>query len=237
MPPLEDAFGKALAAALTLAVSHSLCVAIIMHLDLSGKWAQYSINKNRSVSALDYYVGMKSFAADLAFCFIPFMTFCFWYNEDKINNSVDSPVLAITKLACGYVLGKVWAFGVHYALHFPSLYRFHRRHHRNPRAIVAAAAWEDSWTEYIVMELPSFFTTLFLFPTHFYVHLFHFALHGWDGACGHSGFSNAPGILGYMFDGEYHYHHHNSLTINYAELEFLDKLCGTHHTQKTKKVV
>ena len=35
--------------------------------------------------------------------------------------------------------------------------------------------------------------------------------------------------------GTYHYHHHAHLTVNYAELEFLDKLFGTHHSQKRIK--
>ena len=86
------------------------------------------------------------------------------------------------------------------------------------------------------MELPSFAITVLLFPTHFVVHLFHFVLHGWDGACGHSGFK-APGWLGAMFDGEYHYYHHAFLTVNYAELEFLDKLFGTHHSQRQTKTL
>jgi len=59
--------------------------------------------------------------------------------------------------------------------------------------------------------------------------------HGYDGACGHSGFAG-PGVLGFLFDGEYHYYHHSHLTVNYAELEILDKLCGTHHTQRRKQV-
>lgn len=65
-------------------------------------------------------------------------------------------------------------------------------------------------------------------------HTFHFSpfrRHGWDGAAGHSGFA-APGWLGAAFDGTYHYHHHAHLTVNYAEIEILDKICGTHHTQK-----
>ena len=41
---------------------------------------------------------------------------------------------------------------------------------------------------------------------------------------------------GYIFDGEYHYYHHAHLTINYAELEFLDKLMGTHHSQDRRFV-
>jgi hypothetical protein len=102
----------------------------------------------------------------------------------------------------------------------------------HPAQLVAARAWEDSLVEYAVMELPSFAMTVFMFPTHLWVHLLHFCFHGYDGAAGHSGFGGVPGFLGYMFDGEYHYHHHSRLTVNYAELEFLDLWAGTHHTQK-----
>ena len=228
---LQDAAIQAAQAMVALAVSHTFCVSIVMYHDLTGKWAPYSINPNRNVTIEDYKVGMKSFAFDLAFLFFPFLTACFYCRASEIAHSTDSIALAIAKFAAGYVLGKVWAFWIHYVLHHPKLYHFHRRHHRNPRAIVAAAAWEDSKVEYAVMELPSFAITVLLFPTHFYVHLFHFALHGWDGACGHSGFK-APGLLGSMFDGEYHYYHHAHLTVNYAELEFLDKMFGTHHSQK-----
>jgi hypothetical protein len=56
------------------------------------------------------------------------------------------------------------------------------------------------------MEIPSFAIAVLLFPTHFRVHILHFILHGYDGASNHSGFA-APGILGYLFDGEYHYYH------------------------------
>jgi len=227
---LQHAVKHALISSGALLISHTICVAIVMYMDLTNKWAKYSINPNRNVSIDDYTIGLKSFVFDITCLFFPFMTFCFYVRDQEIRESSDSATWSLTKLACGYVLGKLWAFGVHYVLHFPSLYHLHRRHHCNPRAIVASAAWMDSKTEYAVMELPSFAMTVLLFPTHFHVHALHFVLHGWDGAAGHSGFK-APGILGALFDGEYHYYHHAHLTMNYAELEFLDILCGTHHTQ------
>lgn len=216
---------------MALALSHALCVAIIMHFDLSGKWASYSMNPNRDVTIEDYKDSMKSFAFDLLFLFWPFMTVCCAYRADEIRSSQDSLVVGLSKFVAGHILGKAWAFGVHYLLHHPQLYRFHRRHHCNPRSIVASAAWKDSAIEYVIMELPSFAMTVLLFPTHFWVHLMHFGFHGWDGACGHSGFK-APGWLGFLFDGEYHYYHHAHLAVNYAEIEFLDKLFGTHHSQQ-----
>jgi sterol desaturase/sphingolipid hydroxylase (fatty acid hydroxylase superfamily) len=148
-------FVQACQAALVLLISHGLCVLIIMYYDLSGRWSEYSINKHRSVTLYDYWVGWRSFCVDLVLMFVPFMTACFTYSAKRINDSQDDVMTAATKLVGGYVLGKLWAFVVHYALHFPWLYHFHRKHHLNPRKIVASAAWQDSFVEYAVMELPS----------------------------------------------------------------------------------
>lgn len=60
--------------------------------------------------------------------------------------------------------------------------------------------------QYCCMEIPSFAVAILLFPTHFGVHMMHFIMHGYDGAANHSGFS-APGFLGYLFNGEFHYYH------------------------------
>jgi len=153
------------------------------------------------------------------------------------SGSQDTIVIAATKLGSGYLLGKLWAFVVHYMLHFPSFYKWHRQHHCNPKTLVASRAWQDSFVEYAIMELPSFAMTILLFPTCRWAHMLHFVWHGWDGAAGHSGFC-APGWIGMAFDGTYHYHHHAHLTVNYAEVEILDKLFGTHHTQQKRfKVV
>ena len=120
------------------------------------------------------------------------------YEDDDLDQQqfwLMSLLYAVAKFVAGYVLGKVWAFGVHYILHHPRLYKFHKRHHQRPAELVASASWEDSWVEYAVMELPSFCITLFVFPNYWVIHLMHFALHGLDGAAGHSGFK-APGIMG-----------------------------------------
>ena len=225
---------RAVVAAATLFVSHVISTLIIMYHDLSGKWKDYALVEKRTVgSTADYLWGLKSFMADIVFMFTPFMTFCFAYRKDQIDAADDSIAVSLLKLFCGYFLGKLWATAVHYALHLPSLYKYHKRHHSMTHALVATKAWEDSWVEYIVMEIPSFALAVLLFPTHFRVHMLHFILHGYDGASNHSGFA-APGILGYLFDGEYHYYHHRYLTVNYAELEIIDKLIGSHHTQSVK---
>lgn len=234
-PDIAEALQHGLEAAMVLFVFHGLAVVVLMYLDISGQWDQYALSKNRPLKSADrlrnYWIGWRSFCVDLICLFVPCMSACIWYNADAILHSNDRWQNSAMKLLSGYMIGKVWAFVIHYILHFPAFYRFHRRHHRKPANLVASAAWDDSFIEYAIMELPSFCLTLLAFPTHWYIHLMHFALHGLDGACGHSGFS-APGLLGYIFDGEYHYYHHAHLTINYAEVEVIDKLFGTHHSQK-----
>jgi len=233
-PDLVQAFQHALQAALTLVVSHAVGVGIVMYMDLSGRWERYAICKSRSKKTMaDYWPGWKSFCVDLVLVFIPCVTLLIWFQADAIFRSRDTVPQATAKLVSGYVLGKIWAAGAHYLLHHPRLYAIHRRHHQKPAHLVASSAWEDSFIEYAVMEMPSFGLTLCIFPTLWWMHLMHFVWHGMDGASSHSGFK-APGLLGFLFDGEYHYYHHAHLTVNYAELEILDKLFGTHHSQKER---
>eukprot|EP00977_Amphora_coffeiformis_P016315 scaffold5017_cov171-Amphora_coffeaeformis.AAC.4 len=239
--PLGLALFRAFQAAASLATAHLLGVGYIMYMDLSGRWRPYALCKTRPAKTMtDYLPGLYSLFFDLATLFVPCLAMCLWYQDEKISYAtteltVDDLLRAATKFVAGYVLGKLWAFVIHYILHYPKLYRYHKKHHQKPADLVASAAWDDSAVEYAIMELPSFCLTLFAFPTYWWVHLAHFALHGLDGACGHSGFK-APGIMGYIFDGEYHYYHHAHLTINYAELEILDKMFGTHHSQDLRFV-
>ena len=200
--PLGLAVCRACQAAASLAVAHLLGVGYIMCMDLSGRWTPYALCKSRPAKTMaDYGPGLTSLAFDLVTLFVPCLTFCVWVQADKITyhsserNGDDLLVYAATKFVAGYVLGKVWAFVIHYILHHPKLYRYHKKHHQKPADLVASAAWDDSAVEYAFMELPSFCLTLFVFPTHWWVHLAHFALHGLDGACGHSGFK-APGVMG-----------------------------------------
>ena len=148
---LQQPFQDAIQACTALIVSHGLSCAFIMYMDLSGRWTPYSLNANRVAKFQDYWVGWKSFLVDQTFLFLPFMTFCFWYNAVAIQNCNDSWTMALFKLGTGFCLGKLWAFGTHYCLHIPSLYCIHRRHHMNPKAIVASGAWLDSMLEYSLM--------------------------------------------------------------------------------------
>ena len=198
---LSLALLRALQAATSLVVAHLCGVGYIMYMDLSGRWTPYALCKNRpSKTMSDYLPGLQSLAFDLVFLFLPCLTLCLWYQENVIvfgssPATFDDWLQAVIKFVSGYVLGKVWAFAIHYLLHHPRLYRFHKKHHQKPADLVASASWDDSAVEYAIMELPSFCLTLFVFPTYWWFHLAHFALHGLDGACGHSGFK-APGIMG-----------------------------------------
>lgn len=228
---MNPAVFRSILSASFLTVSHVICVYYVYHNDLvTGNWSKYALNKKRTVTKKNYVDGLKNFSLDVVFLLIPCLIFCFQHSGEAISKCTDSLLVSIGKLIIGYVGGKFWAFGVHYLLHKPWLYAIHRAHHLNTKVLVASAAWKDSFAEYAIMELPSFALGILLLPTHLYIHLIHFVFHGYDGAAGHSGFAGMPGFNS-MFDGEYHYHHHSRLTVNYAELEFLDKMCGTHHSQ------
>lgn len=201
--PLCLALLRASQAAASLVTAHLLGVGCIMFFDLSGRWKPYALCKTRADKTIaDYGPGLYSLTVDLITLFIPCLTLCVWFQADTIifqssttDLKNDNLVEAACKFVAGYALGKVWAFVIHYMLHHPKLYRYHKKHHQKPAELVASAAWDDSAIEYAIMELPSFCLTLFVFPTRWWVHLAHFALHGLDGACGHSGFK-APGIMG-----------------------------------------
>lgn len=228
---------RAFQAASFLTISHVTCVYYIYYNDLiTGNWAKFALNKKRTVTKQQYIDGLKNFCVDVILLLIPCLTLCFYQSGEAISNCKDNFIVSLVKLALGYVGGKIWAFGVHYLIHKPWLYQIHRAHHLNTKVLVASSAWNDSLAEYALMELPSFALCILLFPTHMYIHLIHFMFHGYDGAAGHSGFAGMSGWDS-MFDGEYHYYHHSRLTVNYAEIEFLDKICGTHHTQKDSKII
>ena len=81
---VHAALSYALQATLVLFMSHGLCVGILMYLDLSGKWKEYALCKNRTVTAKEYLMGLKSFCIRLVFPFLPFMIFCFWQRAEAI---------------------------------------------------------------------------------------------------------------------------------------------------------
>jgi len=156
------AASRAVASCAALAISHILCSVLVMFMDLSGRWTPYSLHQKRTVTFADYLEGVKSFCVDQLFLFLPFMTLCYSHSEAAISECGDTYFIAIFKLLAGYIIGKIWATGAHYLFHMPSLYKFHRRHHKTPSRVVASTAWEDSVVEYALMELPSFGITVLL---------------------------------------------------------------------------
>jgi len=81
---IPAALSYALQAALALFLSHTLCVGTLMYLDLSGKWKDYALCKNRTANAKDYWKGFKSFSIRLLCPFLPFMVLCFWHSSEAI---------------------------------------------------------------------------------------------------------------------------------------------------------
>lgn len=183
-----------------LAISHALACLFVAFMDLSGRWTEYALDKERKVSLSSYLRGLRSFCANLCVLFVPIMAAVLAVRRDAILSCTDAWWVSAAKLYAGYTLGKIWAFGVHLALHTRPFYFMHKAHHPRASSLVASHAWLDSWMEYLVMEMPSFCIMTLVLPTHFVVHLAFFCWHGIGAAGDHSGFK-PPGILRYVFDG------------------------------------
>lgn len=225
----------ALGMGFTLTFVHSACCLLIAWLDLCGQWKEYALCKHRVPSWSQYVAGFRSFFEDMFLVFLPGVTAVLYAtgNYKNIAECEDPFILSALKTAAGYILGKFYAMAVHRILHFPRFYWIHKKHHATPTTLAASCAWLDSFAEYLVMEMPAFVMQIYFFPTHYIFHLAFFVWHGWGAAGDHCGFS-APGWLGWAFDGEYHYYHHTNVNVNYAEMEFMDKLFGTHSSQWKK---
>ena len=148
--------------------------------------------------------------------------------------------LSFVKIFAGYILGRLWAALAHRCLHMRPFYKYvHKRHHVRTHELVATGAWLDHPLEYLIMEIPSLLCPLLLFPTKLAFHQAFFIWHGFSAATDHSGFTftkenGASWFYRNFFDSEYHYYHHKVSSVNYAEMEWIDYLFGTHHTQKLR---
>lgn len=227
-----EAFLSAVCLATSFFLSYSLCVAIVMYFDFSGKWSQYAMHKTkRSVTMKDYQRGFASLIPKFIFAFVPAITLCCYIQGQNLHNCSDTWYLSLIKLYVGNSLGIIWAGVVHFVLHLPPLYKYHKAHHGSaPQNMTASSYGEVSWVEYCILDIPLFAMSLLLFPTHFHLYVINFAWHGWDEASAHCAFA-PPGWLSWFFDGDFHYHHHNNPLVNYSEFGLLDRLFGTHHTQ------
>ena len=225
---------------LVLVVSHVAAPMYIGWNDLTGNWKPFSIEKNRSVTFQHYVEGLKSFLVDVFLCGLPVLSFSLYWQYDRVVYSDDPWWFALLKLVVGFNGGRIWAMMAHRILHLPLFYtRFHKRHHCLPTQMVASGAWLDSFVEFLFMETPSFHMMLWFFPTHLSVHVLFFMYHGISAAGDHSGhnFPDEKWFDQFFFDGEVHYMHHKYTTWNYAEVEWLDYLCHTHHTQRPQRGV
>jgi hypothetical protein len=82
---VPTAFRFAMVSALTLSLSHLICVAIVMYYDLTGQWEPYKLHKSRNVTYQDYINGLMNFAKDLVLLFVPFLTFCYTMRIEAIQ--------------------------------------------------------------------------------------------------------------------------------------------------------
>ena len=104
----QSDFSRALYSCAALIVSHLVCSAFVMYMDLSGRWSQYSLHKKRVAGFRDYVNGWKSFCADQLVLFLPFMTCCFMRSSKAIEECNDPWHISLAKLFAGYTLGKLW---------------------------------------------------------------------------------------------------------------------------------
>jgi hypothetical protein len=217
---------------ITFATAHLLTIAFIAFNDLSGNWKQYALSKNRHVNISTYLAGVKNFLFDFLLIFIPInLAVVSLLDVASAEWSWTSLPVAVCKIAFGYFCGKLWSFAVHYVMHKSAwLYKnIHKRHHTLVSEMAASHAWYDSLVEYLIMEVPNLLLPVFIARVHWLVLVPYFAYHGFSAAVDHSGFK-----VNFVIDGEYHFYHHSKLLVNYAEMETIDLLFGTHHSQSDR---
>jgi hypothetical protein len=153
----EEKLGRAawfsLVVCAALVVSHLVTVAFIAHHDISGKWDRYSLKYQRSTWRT-YAQHLQSFFADVAFLLGPaLLAFGYYYDAPLfeplcLHGRPARDALRLVALALAAVLNNVinrlWAMGVHWAMHESKLlYRaVHKRHHCRIRDLCALSAWQ-----------------------------------------------------------------------------------------------
>jgi len=226
-----------------LCISHLSTAAFIAWKDLTGSWSKYALCKTfgQADRSILYIKGLLNFIKDVGLLLLPCLIWPCTLSHNAILMAQEDPVyLGFFKMCAGYTLGRLWAALAHRCLHMRPFYKWvHKRHHVRTHELVATGAWLDHPLEYMIMEMPSLVIPLLFFPTKLAFHYAFFFWHGFSAATDHSGFTftKANGACWFyrtFFDSEYHYYHHKVSSVNYAEMEWIDYLCGTHHSQKLR---
>jgi len=100
----------------------------------------------------------------------------------------------------------------------------HKRHHVKLEDLCALSAWQDSYIEFVLMEVFGVFLLApMVFPLPWAFLMLTAAYNGVNAAIDHCGFK----VPDSHFDGLYHYVHHVLPDRNFAEMEMLDRYMGT----------
>jgi Fatty acid hydroxylase superfamily len=189
------------AVCLALVVSHLSMTAYIAYHDLTGRWDKYSL-KFQHNTVWTYLAHASSFFADVAVLLGPSLVLFGYYYDAALWEPLlkhgghwwrDGVRICALLLAAviNNIINRLWAMLVHWVMHMNKhLYQWvHRRHHCSIRELCALSAWQDTWLEFLLMEVLGVFLFAQLFnplPWHFHVLLA--AYNGIGGAIDHSAF-------------------------------------------------
>lgn len=237
--PTVKAWNAALFASLVVGVlmaSHLLMVAYIAYHDLRGEWDAYRLKAQRNTAAI-YLSHAPSFFADMLLLLWPSLfVYGYYYDcplwsplllqNEHLAKNVLRVALILVSSVMNNVINRLWAMGVHYTMHaFPTLYKtIHKQHHTTVRELCALSSWQDSATEFFVMEVfGTFLLASLVNPLPVVSHVILACYNGVFAAIDHSGFY----IPGTWIDGRYHWNHHVYGKWNFSEIKELDKFFGT----------
>jgi sterol desaturase/sphingolipid hydroxylase (fatty acid hydroxylase superfamily) len=213
-----------LAAAMLVFLHYHSCYLLI-----PAKWSKHDLLSQINSSARDLLVLLPlSIMYVRYFNLFPLML----TDEQGVEEFYASPLLWLS-IPIGVFVGLIIRGSVHRILHLPVFYkRIHKMHHIIPEHMTPFATFNDHPIEFICMEVVGTFLLPCLFqPLPAPVLAGVWAFLGSLGICDHSN-AMVPGS--YFIDADYHLTHHQLTSCNYAELMFLDQICGTLHTGKVK---
>jgi len=167
------------------------------------------VNSSKVISTLFFLISFITFDKYLIIRVFSFIWLIIYYICRGIINNGMNRILAMT---------------VHFILHSKYFYPLHKRHHCLPSSLCAATAWQDSISEFFIMEVfGTFLFSQLIFPLPWPFLVMTAIYNGWGAAIDHSGFE----IPNSCISGKYHYLHHFKNKGNYAEIEALDRWFGT----------